>query len=47
MILALRRKRQVDHCEFKASLLYRESSRTARDTQRSSIPENQKKKADR
>ena len=30
MILAHRRQRQIDHYEFQASLVYRESSRTAR-----------------
>jgi hypothetical protein len=34
LILALRRQRQEDFCEFKTSLIYRESSGTARDTQR-------------
>lgn len=31
LILALDRQRQEDLCEFKASLIYRASSRTARD----------------
>jgi hypothetical protein len=30
LILALRRQKQVDPCEFKASLAYIETSRTAR-----------------
>jgi hypothetical protein len=36
-ILALRRQRQVDLCELEASLVYRESTRTARATQRNSV----------
>lgn len=31
LVLALGRERQVDLCEFKASLAYRSSSRTARE----------------
>jgi hypothetical protein len=34
LISALRRQRQADLSEFEASLVYRVSSRTARDTQR-------------
>jgi hypothetical protein len=34
LISALGRQRQVDLCEFKASLVYRVSSRIARATQR-------------
>lgn len=34
MILALRRQRHVDLCEFKVSLVYKESSRIAEATQR-------------
>ena len=37
LIPALGRKRQVDLCEFKDSLVYRVSSRTARDTQRNLV----------
>ena len=38
LIPALGRQRQVDLCEFKASLVYRESSRTARTvTQRNPV----------
>ena len=36
LISALRRERQVDLCEFKASLVYKMSSRTAR-TQKNPI----------
>jgi len=32
LTLALRRQRQVNLCEFKASLVYRMSSKTARET---------------
>ena len=35
---ALERQRQVNLCEFEASLVYRVSSRTARDTQRNPVP---------
>ena len=34
LIPALQRQRQADLCEFEVSLVYRVSSRTARDTQR-------------
>jgi hypothetical protein len=34
LIPALRKQRQVDLCEFKASLVYRASFRTARATQK-------------
>ena len=37
LILEVRRQRQVDHCEFKASLVYTSSSRTARVIQRISV----------
>jgi hypothetical protein len=37
LIPALRRQRQADHCEFKASLVYRVSSRTTRTTQRNPV----------
>ena len=41
-ILAPRRQRQVDVCEFQASLVYRASSRTAKTTQRNPVSKNQK-----
>ena len=45
LILALGRQRLVDLCEFKASLVYRVSSRTARIiTQRNPVLTKQKKK---
>ena len=44
LVLALRRQRQADLCEFKASLVYRESSRTARATQRNPVSQNKTKK---
>jgi len=37
LIPALRRKRQVDLCEFEARLVYRVSFRTARATQRNPV----------
>jgi hypothetical protein len=37
LILALRRQRQADLCELKASLAYRTSTRIARDTQRDPV----------
>ena len=43
LILALGRQRQVDLCEFKASLVYKASSRTVRTvTQRNPVLKNQK-----
>jgi hypothetical protein len=39
-IPAVGRKREVDLCEFKASLVYRASSRAARDTQRNPVWKN-------
>jgi hypothetical protein len=40
LIRALRRQRQADLCEFKVSLLYRVTSRTARSvTQRNLVSE--------
>ena len=39
LIPALGRQRQVDLCEFKASLVYRVVSRTARATQRNPVLE--------
>jgi hypothetical protein len=42
-IPALRRKRQVELCEFKASLVYRASSRIARATQRNRVSKNKTK----
>ena len=44
LIPALGRQRQVDLCEFKASLVYRVVSRTARAKQRNPVSKNQKKK---
>ena len=44
LILALRRQRQVDLYEFKVSLVYRVSSKTARATQRSPVLENSNKR---
>jgi hypothetical protein len=43
-ILIFRRQRQVDLCEFKASVVYRVSSRTARATQRNPVSKNKKTK---
>jgi hypothetical protein len=43
LIPAFRRQRQVDLCEFKASLVYRASSRTARATQRNPVSKKKKK----
>ena len=37
---ALRKQREVDLCEFKASLVYRASSKTARVTQRNPVLKN-------
>jgi hypothetical protein len=37
LVLALRKQRQVDIWEDKASLVYRESSRTARSVQRNFV----------
>jgi hypothetical protein len=37
-------ERYLDLCEFKASLVYRVSSRTARATQRNPVSKNQKEK---
>ena len=42
MPLTVGRQRQVDLCEFEASLLYRVSSRTARATQRSTVSKTNK-----
>jgi hypothetical protein len=44
LIPALRRLKQVDLCEFKASLVYRVSSMRARDTQRNPVFKAQRKK---
>ena len=43
LILALRRQRQVDLCEFKASLVYKANSKTAWVTQKSPVLNNQKR----
>ena len=40
LVPVLRRLRQVDLCEFKASLVYKMSSKTARATQRNSVSKN-------
>jgi hypothetical protein len=40
LIPALGRQRHVDLCEFKASLIYRVSSRTAKATQRNLVSKN-------
>jgi len=40
-------QRQVDLCEFEANLVYRVSSRTARDPQRNLVSQNQKKKKEK
>ena len=42
LIPALRRQRQADLCEFKASLVYRVSSRAAKSRQRDPVSKNQK-----
>jgi hypothetical protein len=42
LTLVPERQRQVDLCEFKASLIYRASSRTARVTQRNPVLKNKK-----
>ena len=45
LIPALGKQRQTDHCEFQASLVYIESSRTTRTvTQRKPVSKNQDKK---
>ena len=44
VIPALGRQRQANHCEFKASLVSKESFKTARaDTQRNSVSKNKQK----
>jgi len=46
-IPAFRRQRQADLCEFKANLLYRLSSRTAKATQKKTyLEKNQKERRD-
>ena len=40
IILALGMQRQVDDCEFEASLIYRVSSRTTKATQRNPVFKN-------
>jgi hypothetical protein len=42
LILEFGRQKQVDLCEFRASLAYRVNSRTARTTQRNSVLKIQK-----
>ena len=45
LILPLGRQRQADLCEFKASLVYREHSRTgSKATQRNPVSKNQREK---
>ena len=44
IIPALGRQRQADLYDFKASLVYRASSRTARDTQRNPVSNKTKQK---
>jgi len=44
VIPALGRQRQAHLCEFKSTLLYRVSSRTARATQRNPVLKNKQKK---
>ena len=43
LILALRRQRQADLCEFKVRLVLKVSSRTTKATQRNPVLKNQKK----
>ena len=47
MMPALRRQRQADLCEFKASLGYRASSRTVRATQRNPVMKKKERKEGR
>ena len=47
MTPALRRQRQAYLCEFKASLVYRISSRTAWATQRNPVSKSKNKQTDR
>ena len=42
LISALGRQRQMDFCEFEASLVYKVSARTARATQRETLTLNEK-----
>ena len=44
IVLALERKREVDICEFKVSLIYRAISRTAKATQRNPVSNKQTNK---
>ena len=44
LVPALGRQRQVDLCQFEASLIYRGSSRTARATQRNLVSKNKNNK---
>ena len=44
LLQGLGRQRQADLCEFEASLVYRVTSKTARDTQRSNISKQNKTK---
>ena len=45
LIPVVERLEQVDLCEFKASLVYKASSRTVRATQRNPVPKNNNKVA--
>jgi hypothetical protein len=47
LIPEFRRQRQVDLCEFKAGLVYRISSRTARDTQKDPVSKKKKKEKEK
>ena len=47
LIPKLKRQRQVDLCEFEASLVYKSSSRTARATQGNSVSEKKKERKKR
>jgi hypothetical protein len=44
LIIAFRRQRQMDFCEFKSNLIYIVNSRTARTTQKNPVSKNQKPK---
>jgi hypothetical protein len=44
LIPALRRQKQADLCKFETSLIYKESSRTARATQRNPVSKQNKNK---
>jgi hypothetical protein len=44
LISAFERQKQADLCEFKANLIYRVNSRTARATQRNPVSKNKIKR---